>query len=86
MSAEAEWRKVRAKSEATKTHIGFRLSSDVVAAIKGSGKGYNVRVDEALREVFLPERDDAKLMRWLRREVERMVLEALAQRAASQRK
>ena len=39
----------RPKAEATKVHIGFRLASDVVASIKASGRGYNARVEQALR-------------------------------------
>ena len=55
IEAMAEWRKTlgRPKSEAPKVHIGFRLSADVVASIKASGRGYNARVDEALRKAFL---------------------------------
>ena len=40
----------RPKAEAPKVHIGFRLASDVVASIKASGRGYNARVERALRE------------------------------------
>ena len=40
----------RPKAAAPKTHIGFRLSQDVVASIKASGRGYNARVEQALRE------------------------------------
>jgi uncharacterized DUF497 family protein/uncharacterized protein (DUF4415 family) len=40
----------RPKAKAPKVHIGFRLASDVVASIKASGRGYNARVEEALRE------------------------------------
>ena len=43
----------RPKAESPKVHIGFRLSADVVASIKASGRGYNARVDEALRKAFL---------------------------------
>jgi uncharacterized protein (DUF4415 family) len=39
----------RPKAEAPKVHIGFRLAADVVASVKASGAGYNVRVEEALR-------------------------------------
>ena len=38
--------------ENPKEHIGFRLSADVVAAIKASGRGYNARVDKVLREAL----------------------------------
>jgi uncharacterized protein (DUF4415 family) len=40
----------RPKAEEPKVHIGFRLASDVVASIKASGRGYNARVEQALRE------------------------------------
>ena len=33
-----------------KIHIGFRLASDVVASIRASGRGYNARVEQALRD------------------------------------
>ena len=39
----------RPKAEAPKVHIGFRLAADVVASVKASGPGYNVRVEQALR-------------------------------------
>jgi uncharacterized protein (DUF4415 family) len=39
----------RPKAEAPKVHIGFRLAADVVASIKASGRGYNARVEQALR-------------------------------------
>ena len=52
VEAMAEFRRKlgRPKAEAPKIHIGFRLASDVVASIKASGPGYNVRVEQALRE------------------------------------
>ena len=37
------------KAQSPKVHIGFRLASDVVASIKASGRGYNARVEQALR-------------------------------------
>jgi uncharacterized protein (DUF4415 family) len=40
----------RPKAEAPKIHIGFRLAADVVASIKAGGRGYNARVEQALRE------------------------------------
>ena len=46
----------RPKAEAPKVHIGFRLASDVVASIKASGRGYNARVEQALREAGFGER------------------------------
>ena len=39
----------RPKAQSPKVHIGFRLASDVVASIKASGRGYNARVEQALR-------------------------------------
>ena len=46
----------RPKAEAPKVHIGFRLASDVVASIKASGRGYNARVEQALREAGFGEK------------------------------
>jgi uncharacterized protein (DUF4415 family) len=40
----------RPKAQSPKIHIGFRLASDIVASIKASGRGYNARVEQALRE------------------------------------
>lgn len=39
----------RPKAHSPKIHIGFRLASDIVASIKASGRGYNARVEQALR-------------------------------------
>jgi uncharacterized protein (DUF4415 family) len=51
IEAMAEFRRKlgRPKAEAPKVHIGFRLAADVVASIKASGRGYNARVERALR-------------------------------------
>jgi uncharacterized protein (DUF4415 family) len=38
---------------ATKTLISLRLSSDVLAALRASGKGWQTMVDEALRRQFV---------------------------------
>lgn len=46
----------RPKAEAPKVHIGFRLAPDVVASIKASGRGYNARVEQALRAAGFGER------------------------------
>lgn len=35
-----------------KVHIGFRLSAEVVAAIRSTGRGYNARVDKVLKEAI----------------------------------
>ena len=40
----------RPKSVAPKVHVGFRLAPDVVTSIKASGRGYNARVEQVLRE------------------------------------
>ncbi len=40
----------RPKATAPKVHVGFRLAQDVVASIKASGRGYNARVEQVLRE------------------------------------
>jgi len=40
----------RPKAVAPKVHVGFRLAADIVASIKTSGRDYNARVEQALRE------------------------------------
>lgn len=42
----------RPKSPAPKEMIAFRFSPDVLAGIKGLGRGYNVRVEKLLREAL----------------------------------
>ena len=42
----------RPPSPAPKIHIGFRLSADIVQAVRASGKGYNARVEKLLREAL----------------------------------
>jgi uncharacterized protein (DUF4415 family) len=51
VEAMAEFRRKlgRPKARSPKVHIGFRLAADVVASIKASGRGYNARVEQALR-------------------------------------
>ena len=49
-------RKGRPKAETPKVHIGFRLAADLVEQIRASGRGYNARVEKALREAFMPSR------------------------------
>jgi len=47
------WKKVgRPPVEAPKIHIGFRLAADVVHAIRATGRGYNARVEKALRDAL----------------------------------
>lgn len=51
----ASWSKSkggRPPVEQPKVHIGFRLAADVVEAVKGTGKGYNSRVERVLREAL----------------------------------
>jgi uncharacterized protein (DUF4415 family) len=43
----------RPRSETPKVHIGFRLAADLVASIKATGRGYNARVENALRAAFV---------------------------------
>ena len=55
---EAEWASVkpilrvggRPKAEVTKERITIRLSPDVLAAFKATGKGWQSRIDAALKE------------------------------------
>ncbi|MGA0598879.1 BrnA antitoxin family protein [Enterovirga sp. CN4-39] len=42
----------RPKVEAPKAHIGFRMAADLVEGIRGTGRGYNVRVEKVLREAL----------------------------------
>jgi uncharacterized protein (DUF4415 family) len=42
----------RPKAETPKVHIGFRMASDLVQAIKATGKGYNARVEKVLRDAY----------------------------------
>ena len=58
LKAVAAWRRKlnkggRPKVAAPKEHISFRLAADVVASIKATGRGYNARVEEALRAAFM---------------------------------
>lgn len=42
----------RPRVDAPKEQISFRLPADLVASIKATGRGYNVRVEKALRKAF----------------------------------
>jgi uncharacterized protein (DUF4415 family) len=42
----------RPRVAAPKEQISFRLPADLVADIKATGRGYNVRVEKALRKAF----------------------------------
>ena len=35
-----------------KVHIGFRLAADVAQGVRASGRGYNARVEQLLREAL----------------------------------
>ena len=39
-------------NEQPKVHVGFRLAADVVEGIKATGKGYNARVEQVLRDAL----------------------------------
>ena len=43
-------RRGRPKSETTKTRITIRLSADVLDAFRSTGKGWQTRMDAALRD------------------------------------
>ena len=58
LAAYARKRKVgRPKSAAPKQLQSFKLSPDVIEGIRRSGAGYNVRVEEVLREAL----DDGRI-------------------------
>ena len=42
----------RPKLERPKILIGFRLAADVVESIKATGRGYNARVEQVLRDAL----------------------------------
>ena len=42
----------RPKAETPKVHVGFRMAADVVEGIKATGKGYNARVEQVLRDAL----------------------------------
>ena len=42
----------RPRAERPKVHVGFRLAADVVEGIRASGKGYNARVEQVLRDAL----------------------------------
>lgn len=42
----------RPKLARPKVHMGFRLAADVVDGIKATGKGYNARVEQVLRDAL----------------------------------
>ena len=48
----AAWKLGRPPAESPKQHISFRLSADVVDAIRATGPGYEARVERVLREAL----------------------------------
>lgn len=40
----------RPKADATKTHINIRLDAEIVDAFKATGRGWQTRINRALRE------------------------------------
>ena len=48
------WKRGRGRPKVArpKVKVGWRLSADVVDAVKATGKGYNVRVETVLREAI----------------------------------
>jgi len=51
----ASWQKTRGRPKVDKHKkiTTFKLSQEVIDAIKATGKGYNARVDAALRAAFI---------------------------------
>lgn len=45
-------RRGRPPALSPKLRMGFRLAADVVAGIRGSGPGYNARVERVLRDAL----------------------------------
>jgi uncharacterized protein (DUF4415 family) len=59
--AAAEMLKSRGRPKATqtKTHFNIRLDTDVLEAFKASGRGWQTRINKALRE-WLKEKESGK--------------------------
>jgi uncharacterized protein (DUF4415 family) len=79
----------RPKAEAPKVHIGFRLAPDVVASIKASGRGYNARVEQALRAAGFGEkikRESSKMARPASAAKKRVSLKQRTKPTASKRR
>lgn len=54
----ASWKKTRGKQkEPTKVSVGIRLSPDVVAHFRATGRGWQTRVDDILRKAAGLDRD-----------------------------
>ena len=52
----------RPRSAVTKTHVNIRLDADLVAAFKATGRGWQTRINKALRE-WLKQKDSGKSLR-----------------------
>ena len=52
----------RPKATQTKTHFNIRLDNDVVEAFKATGRGWQTRINRALRE-WLKEKESGKSLR-----------------------
>ncbi len=52
----------RPKAAATKAHVNIRLDADVLDAFKATGRGWQTRINKALRE-WLKERKPGKSQR-----------------------
>jgi uncharacterized protein (DUF4415 family) len=49
----------RPKAAATKTHVNIRLDDDLLQAFKSKGRGWQTRINRALRE-WLKEQDESR--------------------------
>ena len=74
----------RPKAVAPKVHVGFRLAADIVASIRASGRGYNARVEQALREAGFGAKAKAKIAKPAAKK--RGAAKQEAQRAVSKRR
>ena len=50
----ASWKRGRGrpKVEQPKVQLALRMAADVVAAVKATGKGYNIRLEKLIREAL----------------------------------
>lgn len=89
LEAVKEWRKVgRPKAVAPKVHISFRLAPEIVEGIKATGRGYNARVEQALRETFIAKGHEPRIAKAAAARVvkRRAAARQAAERAAGKRK
>lgn len=52
----------RPRAAATKTHVNIRLDADVLDAFKATGRGWQTRINRALRE-WLKEKEPGRSLR-----------------------